>query len=233
MILIGKGFGVTRDTLERQEVTIIAMTMGAVYLGFSAFMIRPTSLIILLVAMLGILFYLTTKYCRANIVGLQSRLESLTNSNITQMITPTATKISMLKMFMKLSYFFFIQQIFTISLLEFVIPLATSTPIEYWIAVDIFSQSCDTVALLWIMWIFRAKDRGQFFNISVVGSSAQAQPLPPYLQAKIPIGLNVPDNDGITMVIVCPQEFDRNHPYKRIMVAVPSRAIIQPFDEIR
>mmetsp|Transcript_13311 Transcript_13311/g.13393 ORF Transcript_13311/g.13393 Transcript_13311/m.13393 type:complete len:107 (+) Transcript_13311:259-579(+) len=93
------------------------MTMGAVYLGFSAFMINPDRLVVLLDLILSILLYLTQKYCLGNINALQHRLTSLRNSNITQMIPPTSDKISMLKFFLKICYFYYIQQIFTVTFL--------------------------------------------------------------------------------------------------------------------
>ncbi|CAG9333326.1 unnamed protein product [Blepharisma stoltei] len=232
LILISKGFGITRDMLERSEVTVIAMTMGAVYLGFSAFMINPQQLIILLDIMLSILFYLTWKYCSANIKALQTRLNSLRDSNITQMIPPTSEKVSMLKFFLKVCYFFYFQKILTITFLMIVASFL-DPPEIYWDIVVIFGEVCETISLFIIIYLFRSKDRGLYFNISVVGSQAQTQPLAPYLQAKIPDGLELPERSDETVVVLCPQEFDREHPYKRLMLGTISKPVVQTFDIAR
>ncbi|CAG9326306.1 unnamed protein product [Blepharisma stoltei] len=233
LILISKGFGITRDVLDRQEVTLIAMTMGAVYLAFSAYVINP-ELVIVLIAMFATLFYLTIKYSYSNIKTLQTKLGYLISENIVQIIPAVRQKISMLKAFVVLVYFYFAQNIFTILFLIMGVQIFMSPDRSYRNGIDIFTETCDSISLLWIMYLFRSKDRGVYFNISVIGNEAPAQALPPFLKAGIPKGIDEEDRDNVSLVVFCPQEFDKNHPYRRLMIATPiPRAPIERFEEER
>ncbi|CAG9322051.1 unnamed protein product [Blepharisma stoltei] len=232
LILISKGFGITRDVLDRQEVTVVAMTMGAVYLGYSAYVINPNELVIVLIAMLIALFYLTVKYSFINIKALQVKLGYLISENVFQIIPVVRQKISMLKAFVILAYFYFAQNIFTIVFLVLGIQLIYTPDRSYRNGIDIFSEICDTIALFWIMYIFRSKDRGVYFNILVIGNDAPAQSLPPFLKAEIPNSNDEEELGNYSIVVFCPQEFDKNHPYRRLMIASPvPRAPIERFEE--
>jgi len=221
-VLISKGFCVTRDMLDRSEVTVVAMTMGAVYLGFSAFMIEPTQLGLLLVIMLFALFYLTIKFTLSNIKALQTHLMNLMNSNIQAMLPPVWKKLKMLRWFFYLAQFFYIQKLFILLVLGLIIPLIVSVHWEYRFTTNVLDETWEIIVLFWIFIVFRSKNQGQFFNIHVMGMNSQITPIAPFLQARLPESFSVElssVNQDRPVIVQPPSEFDRENPYHRLMVA--------------
>ena len=168
LILISKGFGITRDILERGEVTVVAMTMGAVYLGFSAYMIQQLQLSPLLIIILGVLFYLCQKFCSSNIRALKLRYNFLVSTNVRAMLPPIREKLRMMKVFQACIYFYYIEQLFTLIFLEIGAELVANPGKPYWLGITVWGDSAEFLTLFLIYWTFRSRDHGQYFNLSEV-----------------------------------------------------------------
>lgn len=205
LILISKGFCITREFLERGEVTIVAMTMGAVYLGFSAFMIEQEKMIPLLVIMLTVLFYLTAKFTKSIIVALDYRRRDLIINNARPMVPSIIRKIRMMKAFLFFVYFYFTEQLMTKFLNSIGLVFDSC---KYNLVIETVAEMTDIMSILGIFFIFRARDLGNYFYINELPSNLQHQPIAPFLEAKIPMATEYSQIiPGHPLVILDPQEY--------------------------
>ncbi|CAG9327458.1 unnamed protein product [Blepharisma stoltei] len=221
LILISKGFCITRELLDRTEVTIVAITMGSSYLGFSAYMIQQMELSFALLAILIIFFYLNVKYTLVNIKNLQWRFSILRNTNLPELLASYAAKINMLKFYLLILHLFFVIQLslfLAVEIGDLVIGENTLRESDFITIPDEISES---VGIMIIVMIFRAKDRGQLFFLSIYQDESEDQRPPPMMSARLPLGFDVPRSEEKPMIVMCPQEFNAGKPYKAIMLATP------------
>lgn len=81
--------------------------MGAVYLGFYAYIIEPGRLFLLLLIMLVTLMYLNIRFTYSNVIALNGQLQNLRSSDIHAMVLPVAQKLSMMRKYLVLLYIYF------------------------------------------------------------------------------------------------------------------------------
>lgn len=223
LILISKGFCITRDLLERSEVTVVAMTMGGVYLGFSAYMMNPAQLFILPLVMLSVLFYLVVHYTLGCLRALTSRYQGLLNSDIEAMLEPVNAKIKLFKNFLSAVCFFFLSQLLVTCVLQAEVAfLVPSMPSAYYIAVNLGEEFCETAALIVIFVLFRSKYHGLFATLQQIGTGMQVQPVAPLINAQVPEGYpldlwRIPND--IPVVVYPPQDFNSEYPYQNLLIA--------------
>jgi len=234
LVLISKGFCITRYMLHRSEITVVAMTMGAVYLGYSAYMIEPSRLTLLLLIMMLSLFYITAKFTMQNIAALRIQLSSMSQSNIAVLIPPVAKKLSMMRNYLKILYFYFISQLFHNIVFVNGLPNLIEASWDYNFGIDVFRETCEMVAIFIIFLIFRSKDQGQFFAIPEVGFNNYVAPLATFYSAKVPVGNQVLNVDRkAPIVIYCPQQFDTERPYNNLMIGVPMAELATTYQPVQ
>ena len=102
---MSKGLSLTRDYLERNEISLIALIMGAIYLGFSAYTINTDNLKPVVILMLCILWYNIHKNSARVIETLNQRYTMMRLNNLHRTLQATNSKISMMKLFKHLSDF--------------------------------------------------------------------------------------------------------------------------------
>mmetsp|Transcript_11566 Transcript_11566/g.11622 ORF Transcript_11566/g.11622 Transcript_11566/m.11622 type:complete len:219 (+) Transcript_11566:359-1015(+) len=197
------------------------MTMGAVYLGFSAFMIERDKLIPLLIIMLIVLFYLTVKFTKSIIIALIRKYQDLLAANVRPMIPTVLKKITMMKTFLFLVYFYFIQQLMIIFL--YYVGIAINSE-SYSLVIDTAAEAGDILGIAGIFFVFRSKDQGRYFDSNELPSSLQHQPIAPFMEAKIAESANISDlSAGNPVVVLNPQDTKDETPYHYMLVALPIR----------
>jgi hypothetical protein len=234
LVLISKGFCITRDMLHRSEIGEISMTIGAVYLGYSAYMIEPSRLTLLLLIMILSLFYITVKFTNQNITALRIQHSSMLQSNIAVLIPPVAKKLSMMRNYLKILYFYFISQLFHNIVFVYGLPNLIEVSWNYFFGIDLFRETCEILAIFMIFVIFRSKDQGQFFAIPEVGFNSYVAPLATFYSVEVPIGNQVSNVDRkAPIVIYCPQQFDTERPYNNLMIGIPMTEVATTYQPLQ
>lgn len=102
LVLISKGYCITRTQLRRGEKTMIGLIVGALYLSFSAFIIGKAGLRVFQIAVLLVLFCMIVKFCNSTIQGLSQ--ESTGHRATTQ-------KLHLMSSFLVTMYIYFSEQL--------------------------------------------------------------------------------------------------------------------------
>ena len=209
-----------RDTLDRVEVTSIAMIMGFVYLGFSAYLIQPDDIAPVLLALIGCLFMVSIK-CNINIIKLlQIRFFNLQQANVRTMLPDLAKKIRILKLFLLFSYVFYLNDIIKITF-ECIGLTAKIDSGPYWNYLITVEQVFVTTTCFCIFILYRSKTNNEY-NPSIIIPYA-SQIVAPILSATI-YDSDVLANDNPALM-VCPHNSEIGKFYldffNLLMVATP------------
>lgn len=167
MNLMSKGFCILRETLDRNEVTSVAIVMGLVYLGFSAILLEIKSSVVLLI-ILGALFLTSVRSTIESYKILQYRHNSLQEANILVLLPNLQTKIKIMKKFLLFSYLFYLNEIMKISLYCIGSIYEFDSTHYFWEYIDPVHMSLATLTCLAIFWLFRAKPRWEEFGDSLL-----------------------------------------------------------------
>ena len=220
LVLASKGFCVISDILRRRELSIVALVMGSVYLIYSAYFIDPQLVSILLLIMIAALFYITTKYTLENLKLLKTRQLTLIESNIQNLIAPIQAKISIFSCFLRLCYFYFIEQ-FVIQLIYFIVYLSNGGSNDFYVAMTFFEEMFEFIGICGILFLLRPKSNVQYFDINFMEPNQPSRPLAPVYKAAVPEGLNVPVISTKPLLLVAPKGFDRENPYRNLLIGNP------------
>ncbi|CAG9316541.1 unnamed protein product [Blepharisma stoltei] len=220
-ILISKGFCVTRELLDRTEVTVIAMTMGLSYLGFSAYMIQQMEFSFFLIVMIFVFFHLNVKYTIENIKSLQDRYNILRNANLPGLLSSYMMKINMLKFYLLILHIFFIEELSVILAVEIGEIVLEDSTLRYSDYINIPDEIFESIGIMIILFIFKAKDRGQLFFLSIYQDETEDQRPAPFLSARLPLGHDEAFHEENPAIVLCPQEFNPLKPYKSVMLGIP------------
>lgn len=165
--LISKGFCVIRETLSRNEVTSIALIMGLVYLGFSAYLIASDSIAPFLIGLIGLLFLNSSSSSIKNLRLMQIRYINLQQANILPLLPELANKIRIMKLFILFSYIFYVNELvkFALASIELTLKVDDSDSlVVYGSSIDV---SLGTFTCFAIFFLLRAKQRNLEFNQSI------------------------------------------------------------------
>ena len=208
LALMSRGYCLLRENLSRSEVTSIAVIMGGVYLGFSAYLIQPDDMAPVLLVIIGLLFFSSSKCSVRNIKILQIRFYNLQRANIRPVLPEISQKIWMMKCFLWLSYVFYMNDVVNFTLVCIGETLGLDYAGGFWKYVYMVDQVLVCASLMSIFVIFRSKSRPAGMEQSII-EEAQLQPVALILIARIP------DSDVIPGEHACLAVFQQNIHGKR------------------
>lgn len=181
-LLLSKGYCVTRYVLIRSEVTVVAILMGAVYLGYSAYTIQPNELFPLLCCLILAVFCVIGKYGLLTVKSLKRQISSLERSGIQDLIRPARRKLRMMSVFTGCFVFYFFIELVSI-IVEISAEAAANSILAF--MTFIIEETCETGILLVLLWTFRPKFHGELSTIPLLDSGSEVHPIPPLLTFKI------------------------------------------------
>ena len=204
MSLISRGFCLLRDSLSRSEVTTVAIIMGFVYLGFSAYLIQPDDLAPFLLIIIGGLFFLNSRSNIKNIKLLQIRFFNLQQANIRIMLPDISRKIKILKWNLIFSYFFYLNEVTKVTIICIGQTIQLEGGNSFWFIQSTTELSVVSITLFAIFFIFRSKQGIAAFNASMIIPD-NLYPIAPILSARVPES-NILPNDR-PAIVICPQNY--------------------------
>lgn len=220
LALISRGFCLIRETLDRIEVTSIALIMGVVYLSFSSYLITPSDLGPYLIIVLGYLFYLNVKNSIKNIKFLQARYHNLRQANILPMLPGVLMRLSVFKKFLFFSYIFYLNEIAYFSLECIGNTYHININDSFWLYTVTVQISLLTITSFSIYVIYRSKSQFVDFDDSFAIPNEPHQIAPIYVAGPN----NITESDSVSISII-PYMTNTGNTYlavlNRLMVAIP------------
>ena len=219
---MSKGLSLTRDYLERNEISLIALIMGVIYLSFSAYTIDPTNLQPLRIVILSILWYSIHNNSIKVIFVLLQRYNMLRANNLNRTIEATKTKINMMKNFKRLTNLLFFSQITNVIGKISLIILYKGEYTSWDFFLTVFNEFLQIVAVFGICVVFMPRYRGSFFEMADFESGGELREVTPMYDVEIPSGNQEIFNDK-PFILINPSEspLDSFSPYKNLMIALP------------
>lgn len=181
-LLISKGYCVTRYLLDRSEVTVVAVTMGAVYLGYSAYTIEPSQLFPLVCCLIIVVFIVIGRYGLATIKLLKQQIRNLMRSGIQDLIQPAVRKLKMMQIFAGGFIAYFLAEFVGIIVGGIALRADQST-LSF--VVFVAEEICETVALLVLLWTFRPRYHGELSTLPLLDSATEVHRIPPLFTYKV------------------------------------------------
>lgn len=216
-LLISKGYCITRYGLLRQEVTVVAMLMGGVYLCYSAYTLDPDGLYPLVFMVMAAVLFTTARFTMRTLKAVRLHVAHLALANVQELLRPALKKLSVLKSFSRLLLTYFVIELILgmtllpASILSFKVQLANETAQEL----------VELCIITWMLVLFRPRDLGPYGSLPLVdtGDPGQVRSLPPLLTASIP-HIHLEDLSKLTptmpLVILQPSDFSQERPYETI-----------------
>ena len=220
IVLASKGFCVISDVLRRRELSIVALVMGSVYLIYSAYFIDPSLVSILLLCMILSLFYITTKYTLENIKLLRTRQQALTESNVQNLLAPIQAKISLLSCFLRLCYFYFVEQ-FVVELIYIIVVLSKGDSNPFYVTMVYFEEIFEFIGICGILYLLRPKSSMQYFDMNLIEPNMPHRPLAPIYEATVPETLPCPVTANKPMLLIAPKGYSADSPYSNLLIGNP------------
>lgn len=221
LLLMSKGLSLTRDYLERNEISLIALIMGVIYLGFSAFTINKQDLKPILILMLSILWYSIYSNSKKVILTLMQRYAMMRANNLNRTLQAIKTKISMMKLFTKLTSFLFCSQLACIFTEIILIILGENSDLDYRTTLAVVEDFSLLVSVFGICIVFMPRYRGNFFEMADFETENEMREVTPMYEAVLS-GQNqelVYDKPFVLTNPVNP--FEEQNMYQSIMIAMP------------
>lgn len=214
LLLLSKGFFVTRFMLTRPEITNLAVSMGVIYLAFSAYVIAPEALFSILVVVILFTCIRTTIYSRVVIANLRQRLDSLIRSGIEPLIRPVKAKLTLMRLFLCICVFYFaslVSQIVIYSIFIVDFPATTNVSWKISIFAIALEQLFELIAVSVVCYLFRARQHEQFFTLPDFAGSAEPSELPPFYTSELEnAGYEVPEAHANKPIVILTPEMQEN-----------------------
>mmetsp|Transcript_27537 Transcript_27537/g.49656 ORF Transcript_27537/g.49656 Transcript_27537/m.49656 type:complete len:326 (+) Transcript_27537:813-1790(+) len=214
LLLLSKGYFVTRFVLTRPEITNLAVSMGVIYLAFSAYVIAPDALFSILLVVILFTCLRITVYSRVVIANLKQRLESLTRSGIEPLIRPVQAKLKLMRIFLGVCIFYFVSFMTQIIMTSvFVNNFPTSTNVSWEVSTISFAieELFELVAISIVCYLFRARSHEQFFTLPDFTGSNEHYDLPSFYNAEVAkASFEVPENDAEKPIVILTPEMQEN-----------------------
>lgn len=216
-LLISKGYCITRYGLYRQEVTVVAVLMGGVYLCYSAYTLDPDGLYPLVFLVMAAVFFTTARFTVRTVKAVRLHVAHLAQANVQELLIPAKKKLSILKCFsILLIVYFVIELLLGLTLLP-------ASILSFWVqfANETAQELCELCVISWMLVLFRPRDLGPYGSLPLVdtGDPGQVRSLPPLLTAHIPHP-RLEDLSKLTpsmpLVILQPSDFNQESPYEAI-----------------
>ena len=165
LLLIAKGFGISRNTLERREISELVTALVVIYLGFSAYNLQPAVLGPLALALLCALFCLTLIYTVKTLRRVELQIASYRQHDIPQMIVPTALKWQVIHSFYYLTIPFFLVKIAHMTASEVIVKWFPDAMFEWYFWGDLVGGGVEAVILGAILALVRARELSRYSSL--------------------------------------------------------------------
>ena len=232
---MSKGLSLTRDYLERNEISLIALIMGAIYLGFSAYTINTDNLKPVVILMLCILWYNIHKNSARVIETLNQRYTMMRLNNLHRTLQATNSKISMMKLFKHLSDFLFIAELLVFLITIFLGLLEDYEDSNTKIFIICSLEIAEIISVSGICIVFAAKHRGSFFDMADFENGDEIREVTPMYEA-VNLAEDQETIQDKPFILINPTEdASSENIYKNMMIAIPMTPIYrrQSADELR
>lgn len=165
LLLIAKGFGIARYTLERSEVSELVTALVVIYLGYSAYNLQPKVLGPLVLVLLCGLFVFTLFYAVKTLRKLEVQISSYRQHDIPQMIVPTALKWQVIHSFYYLVIPFFLVKIAHVTASEVIVNWFGEAIFEWYFWGDLVGGVLEALLLGAILMLVRARERERYASL--------------------------------------------------------------------
>jgi len=165
LLLIAKGFGVSRHTLERREISELVTALVVTYLGFSAYNLQPTVLGPMALGLLCGLFCLTLFYTVKTLRKIELQIASYRQHDIPQLIVPTALKWQVVHKFYYLAMPFFLVKIAHMSASEVIVKWFNEAMFDWYLWGDLVGGVLEAVLLGAILALIRARELSPYSSL--------------------------------------------------------------------
>lgn len=158
LVLISRGFGITRLQLDRVEVTVLSIIMGILYLSYSSYMIENDRLIALIIIMQLAIMMLIFRFTVDNIFLFRSLLESYDAEINTPVIQQSILhRIRILQQFLILSFVYIGTHLFIVIVFSLILdPIILSIPNDYSdFILSMLDETLEIVVIFYIYYILR------------------------------------------------------------------------------
>lgn len=221
LLLLSKGFSFVKEYLDRNELTVVAMSMAAIYVGFSAYSINKTKLIILPLLLLCLFFSLNIYYTRLTLQSLIFEYRQLSSQNNPILLPYLITKLTLYKILFRTLCFYMPIKIFGLFFSWlFSPPMTTSNSISP--GLKIIDESSEIFCLLIITWVFRAKNRGDYFELGHFSEEREMRRFIPINKAQVPTSLTVEKLENNPILLITPKGKNQCV-YTNFLIANPVR----------
>jgi hypothetical protein len=188
LLLLSKGFFITRFVLTRPEITSLAVSMGVIYLAFSAYILASDALYIILIVVIIFTCFRVVTYSRVVISNLTRRLAILISSDIEPLVRSVQAKLRLIRTFQGTCVFYFGSQVVMYSIFFTIVPESTTVSWEYDLISVAVEQLCELLAVSLIFILFRARRHEQFFTLPDFSGLNDQFELPPIYKAEVVTG---------------------------------------------
>jgi hypothetical protein len=197
------------------------MSMAAIYVGFSAYSINKTKLIILPLLLLCLFFSLNIYYTRLTLQSLIFEYRQLSSQNNPILLPYLITKLTLYKILFRTLCFYMPIKIFGLFFSWlFSPPMTTSNSISP--VLKIIDESSEIFCLLIITWVFRAKNRGDYFELGHFSEEREMRRFIPINKAQVPTSLTVEKLENNPMLLITPKGKNQCV-YTNFLIANPVR----------
>lgn len=223
LLLMSKGLNLTRDNLERQEISNISLLMGVIYLIFSIYTIDRDNLKFILIILLSSCLVLTHRNSSRVIRNLIQRHRIMRNYNFNRTLESTFLKLSMMKRFRLFNGLLFLVLLGCTSIEVAAYWLGLEKAEEIIFGMESIEEGCQAVCLLGIYIIFMPKFRGASFDLAEFENENEQIELAPMYEGKIQFDSNdgVEANKPFVLILPNDEGFDSSHPYSNVCIAMP------------
>lgn len=220
LMLASKGFCLISDTLQRRELSIVALVMGSVYLVYSAYFIEASLVIIVLLCMILSLFYITSKYTLENIRLLKTRQQALQDSGILTLQAPIQAKVDLFNRFFRLSSYYFSTE-FLILLLLLIVSSVQQVTNDFIVVLIFLEEFFELTSIGGIMFLLRPKSNVPFFDINLIEPNRPSRPLAPFYKASLPHTFDSEPRPNRPFLLIPPKGYNSSNPYNNLLIANP------------
>ena len=235
-ILISKGYCFTRDYFERNEINMIALIMGGIYIAYSIYLLVQQYLIILIILLLLLVWHKSLK----NSAGLRDiltlRIGMMNANRLTASVEATKNKLLMVQRFRTIINIYFVATFActAVSLVTDIFGLSNTIFTINTAVEELF----EIVGLFGICVVFCARFRGQYFDLPDFGMENEARGVTPMYEANLEPSVEIGRVETGPIMIRQPFEDDGSKTEVNIvnyMVAMPIRMVFRraSIDELR
>lgn len=216
-LLISKGFCYTREYFDRDEINIMAITTGGIYIVFSIYLMQAGWLISLILVTVSYMWFVTNKNSKGMIKTLDNKILHMRRHNLLSSLPAVEKKLKMIKLFSNL-----FQVYMTIYIIECIWDCIIKYNQDYskFIVFLSLGELNDFFILFGVCVIFWPRYNGQFFDLAEFEVANEN---------RVPIEMHESDGKGIDalnetdqdQIFLLRQPYTDNNDYSNYLVALP------------